>query len=61
MSQNIYLAIYAVVGLIALYLTVQRVLAGAWMGSLFSGAITVFCGYRLYTLLNPSSDASNRT
>lgn len=58
MSQNVLLAIYVIIGIIALYLTVQRVLASAWMGALFSGAITVFCVYRLYTLIGPSSDSS---
>ncbi|NBB72057.1 MAG: hypothetical protein GVY35_00090 [Bacteroidetes bacterium] len=59
MSQNVLLAIYAIIGTIALYLTVQRVLGGAWMGALFSGGITAFCAYRLYTILDtPSSDSS---
>jgi 4-amino-4-deoxy-L-arabinose transferase-like glycosyltransferase len=58
MSQNVLLAVYAVIGTIALYLTVQRVLAGVWLGALFSGAITAFCVYRLYTVLNAPSDSS---
>lgn len=58
MSQNVFLAVYAVIGTIALYLTVQRVLGGAWMGALFAGAITAFCAYRLYTVLNAPSDSS---
>ena len=61
MSQNVLLAIYVIIGIIALYLTVQRVLAGAWMGALFSGAITAFCAYRLYTVMGASSDASTHT
>ncbi len=60
MSQNVLLAIYAIIGTIALYLTVQRVLGGAWMGALFSGGIMAFCAYRLYTILNaPSSSDSS--
>ncbi len=61
MSENVRLAIYVIIGIISLYLTVQRVLGGVWIGALFSGAITAFCAYRLYTLMNASSDASNRT
>jgi uncharacterized membrane protein len=61
MSQNVLLAIYVIIGIIALYLTVQRVLAGLWMSALFSGAITAFCAYRLYTVMNAASDASKRT
>jgi len=61
MSENVRLAIYVIIGIISLYLTVQRVLGGVWMGAVFSGAITAFCAYRLYTLMNASSDASNRT
>lgn len=62
MTENVRLAIYVVIGIISLYLTVQRVLEGVWMGAIFSGAITAFCAYRLYTLMTPpSSDASKRT
>lgn len=61
MSRNVLIAIYVVIGLLALYITVQRVLAGAWMGVLLSGIITLFCVYRLYTLLAPSSDSAGST
>lgn len=55
MSRNVIVGFYVAVGFLTLFLTVQRLIAGAWGRALISGAIFAFCAWRLYQLFTESS------
>lgn len=58
MAHNVILGIYVVIGVVTLFLTIQRVIAGTWGRALLSGAIFSFCVWRLYQLLTEPSAPS---
>ena len=49
-SSQIYQIIFAVLGIIGAFLTVSRLMEGAWVGALWPLLITGYCGWRLYTM-----------
>ncbi|MFB6230250.1 MAG: hypothetical protein ABEL04_03755 [Salinibacter sp.] len=46
-DSTIFQVIYALIAIFGMYLTVIRLLEGAWMLALWPAAIAAFCVYRL--------------
>jgi hypothetical protein len=49
-STQIYKLIFAGLGIVGAFLTVSRLLDGAWVSALWPLLITGYCGWRLYTM-----------